>query len=87
MKLSINRTALSLGIVFAALHFVMRILIAATNGAIVNYAMELHGIRTILVYPPLNIVELLILTIGTFIGGLVIGALFAIVWNAFEKIE
>ncbi len=84
MKIEPVRAGLSLGILLATIHFVAVLLVALTNGAFVDWVLSLHHIRTALVFLPLDIATLIIGTVFAGVIGFVVGALFALIWNAFE---
>ncbi len=76
-----------MGILFAIMHFVAILLVALTNGAVVELAMALHSVRTVLVYLSLDFATLILGTILAGVIGFIVGALFALIWNSFEAPE
>lgn len=86
MVLNVKRAALTLGILFGILHLVGVLLIVLSNGGILGWKLAMHHVQ--LGAPvsalPFNIVSLIIGTVVAFVGGAVVGALFAYIWNAMK---
>ncbi len=87
MKIDPVRAGLSLGILFLLFHFVGVLLITLTSGAFLDWILSLSHIRTALVYLSLNVASLVIGTVLAGVVGFIAGALFALIWNAFEPAQ
>lgn len=82
MGIDAKRAAVSLGGLFAVLHFIGVLLRVGTNGEIVKYVMELHHVRVLqMVFLPLDVGSLIIGTVLAAIVGGIVGWLFATIWN------
>jgi hypothetical protein len=85
LELDVKRVALSLGALFGILHFAGVLAITLSGGAVAEYWMTIHHVKTIHTYLPLDISMLLIGTAGAVAVGTAIGALFVFIWNASGK--
>ncbi len=86
MKLRVRDVALSLGILFAIIHAAFITLVVSTNGSIVAWGMSEHfftipGINA----TPFDAVTAVYGIVEAFVGGAVIGAVFAVIWNRVSK--
>ena len=81
MKIDLQRAAVSLGFLFAILHFVGVLLVSLTGGKVVEFAMAMHHTYVLHNFLSLNVVNLMIGTVIAGVVGALVGALFAAIWN------
>ena len=80
MKVSIKKATLSLGILFALIHFLWVTLIAIAGKPVVDYLLGLHFISGFTV-TPFSFNSALIGVLGAFVCGVIVGAILAFIWN------
>ncbi|MEW5996087.1 MAG: hypothetical protein AB1657_00635 [Candidatus Micrarchaeota archaeon] len=81
MEISEKRAAISLGLLFAVLHVIGIVLIAATGGGIVGWWHSVHFLSMAYTVAAFDIVTFIVGLVGAFVTGAVIGWLFAFIWN------
>ncbi len=81
-ELSVKRAALTLGFFAALLHLVWSLLVAlGLAQGLVNWRLGMHFVNLQLTVLPFSLVSAIILVVLAFIGGAVIGTVFALIWN------
>ena len=81
-ELSVKKTALVLGSFAALLHLIWSLLVALNLAqGLLNFRLEMHFINLPLIVTPFDPVNAALLVIIAFIGGAVIGTVFAMIWN------
>ena len=88
-KLNKNKTGLALGAFFAVVHaiWVLAVAIFGAGGmkSFIDWILSLHFITISYAITGFNFVNALLLVIVTFIGGYIMGGIFATVWNWIKK--
>ena len=81
-KVNIEQAGLTLGILLAIVHVFWSVLVASGNaqGAI-NWKLGMHFLSGNVTVLPFNLATALTLTLMAFIIGVLIGSLFALIWN------
>lgn len=83
MKLNIKTAALSFGILFGLGHLVWVILVGIFGEGVMEFIAGLHFVDFTAL--PFNFGWAILGVILAFVWGLVVGAVFAWIWNKFEK--
>ena len=86
--LNSHKVGLSLGTLFATMHAAWALMIAVGSSNVqifVNWIYALHMIAIPIAVQPFNLISAIELVIATFIGGYVLGWMFASIWNYFSK--
>ena len=82
-RISPGKCALAFAIVFAVFHLAWTILVAAGWAQpVIDFVLWMHFIKPIYMIEPFEIIRAVALLIVTAATGLILGALFAGVWNA-----
>ncbi len=85
-ELSVKKTALTLGSFAALLHAVWAVLVAFDLAqGLLNWRLGMHFINLPLIVTPFDAVNAVFLVIMAFIGGAVIGTVFATIWNKIQE--
>ena len=85
--ISVRNTGLVLGALFGGWHLCWSILVAlGWAQPVIDFVFWMHFIKPIYVIEPFEIVRAAILIIVTTGIGFVIGAVFALIWNALHKV-
>ena len=80
-KLNANQVGLTLGLFAALVHLVWLIAVAIGVQKLIDWVLLLHSIKLDLVLTNVVILNAVLLIIIAFIGGYVVGAVFALIWN------
>lgn len=80
-KLNANQVGLTLGLFAALVHLVWLIAVAIGVQKLIDWVLLLHSIKLDLVLTNVVILNAILLIIIAFIGGYVVGAVFALIWN------
>ena len=85
-KINGNKLGLVLGTFFALLHVIWALIIAVGYGEqLIEWILPLHFIDILVGVTAFSIMNALILVVMAFIGGYIIGWLYAWIWNMFNK--
>ena len=85
-KMNANRTGLTVGIWAALLHALWAIVVAIGLGeSAINWIMPLHFINLTASVFAFTLINAVLLIIAGFVGGYVMGWLFAFIWNFLGK--
>lgn len=87
MKLNVKQAAISLGATFGTIHLVVICLILLTAGSILRSMMLWHGVQIQYTYAPISAVDVILGAARATMAGALIGAFFAVIWNALERIK
>ncbi len=85
MKLRVRQVSLTLGAVFALLHFAFVLLVTFSGGSLLANELRLHHLTTPFSALPLNLPDLVLGTLIASLVGTLIGALFTAIWNALDQ--
>ena len=85
MVLRVKKVALSVGIFVALLHLVYVVVLQVFGSAFLNWKMGLHFVSIPITVLPFDVVTFVTLLVVSFIGGYIVGALFAYVHNRFGR--
>ncbi len=81
------KTGLVLGVLLGGLHLLWALLVAAGLAqAVVDFVLWMHFIKPIYMIAPFALGTAAVLVVVTACSGLVLGALFALLWNHFHRI-
>ena len=81
-KLNKNKLGMTLGVFIALWHLVWALLVAVGIGEnLLDWALPLHFVSMTFTILEFNIINALILVIAAFVGGYVMGWVFAALWN------
>lgn len=81
-ELSVKKTALTLGSFAALLHLVWSLLVAlGLAQGLLNWRLGMHFINLPLTIAQFDAMNAVLLVILAFVGGAVIGTVFATIWN------
>ena len=80
-KLNANQVGLTLGLFAALVHLVWLIAVAIGVQKLIDWVLLLHSIKLDLVLTNVVLLNAVLLIIVAFIGGYVVGAVFALIWN------
>ncbi|MEK6860030.1 MAG: hypothetical protein AABX54_04415 [Nanoarchaeota archaeon] len=80
-KLNANQVGLTLGLFAALVHLIWLIAVAVGVQKLIDWVLLLHSIKLDLVLTNVVLLNAVLLIIIAFIGGYVVGAVFAWTWN------
>jgi hypothetical protein len=81
-KLSGNKLGLALGLFFALIHLVWSLIVlSGVAQALLDWVYSLHFLTIPIVVGSFDIVKALLLIIMAFVGGFILGWIFAAIWN------
>ncbi len=80
-KFDVKKTALTLGIVFAAWHLGWVLAVLVFGQGFMNWILALHFMLLPMPLAAFDIVTLIVGVVAAFLCGAVTGAIFAYVWN------
>jgi len=87
-KLNKNKTGLSLGIFIALIHALWAVLVAiGVAESMLDWVFPMHFIGNVFSINAFSIVNALILIVCGFVGGYVMGWVFALIWNWVAKMK
>ena len=84
-QLDEKTAAISLGLLFAVLHFAGTLVLFAGGQGLLDWFHAIHFIsvqETLIAFDPMVLV---IGTVAAFVGGAIVGGLFAAIWNRVAK--
>lgn len=84
-KLNKNQLGLTLGVFAAICHLVWLIAVSLGIQSLVDWILLLHSIQLNLVLTNVVILNGIMLIVMAFVGGYIIGWVFAYIWNLFAK--
>jgi hypothetical protein len=84
-KLNKNQVALTLGIFAALVHLVWSIAVAIGIQTYIDWVLLLHSIKLDLILTNVVILNVIMLLVLAFIGGYIIGYVFAVLYNYIGK--
>lgn len=84
-KLSKNRVGVALGLFAALVHLVWLVAVAVGAQKFVDWILLMHSIRLDLVLTSVVLLNAVILIVVAFIGGFIVGWVFALIWNWVAK--
>ena len=86
MNISTIKAGLVLGALLGAWHLCWAILVAVGAAqSIIDFVFWMHFIRPVLTIEPFDSMRAAVLVVVTGAVGFVIGAMFAVIWNALHK--
>ncbi len=81
-KLSVKKSAIVLGSFVALIHLIWSLIVASGLAqGLADWKLSMHFISMQFTILPFDAVTAITLIVASFIGGLVIGAVFATIWN------
>ena len=87
-KLNKNQVGLVVGVFAALMHLVWALLVAIGLGqTVVDWVLPLHFIDMLATILTFSLVNAVILIVMAFIGGYIIGWVFAALWNWLGKVK
>lgn len=79
--LDVKSFALTLGILSALLHFIGDIILFVGGQGVIDWFSAIHFVSRQVQILPFEPVNFVVGIVGAFIAGLVVGWLFAVIWN------
>ena len=84
--LNVRKTALAVGSFAALLHVVWAVVVALGFGqAVTDWKLSMHFINLPVIIAPFDAMSAILLIVMAFIGGAVVGAVFAKIWNKIQE--